>query len=280
MFSILLGLALTSTNADPKPLLVDLTTNGLNVPGARFKFPAPEMKGTMTLEQKKEVIKKYAKEFPRGLFEERGSASPIYYKIKNINGSDGKRKGHHVHVVFIAYGKIADLDNKDMLGSLMGVQGKGGKGPIFLEDKDLNDRKIERVNAKGLEEKFVVLDGELIEKVQLGGVLRSQKSYDNDALVAAMDMDERFVGDKEYPNQSKKIKFKGGERAGFEDAKPYSGFGGYVKATPVQKDMLFIEMQFALAESPEWFEGRNLLPSKFGLAITSNVRTLRTKLGK
>ena len=279
MMPVVLCLALTAPAADPKPLLAELTTTGLAIPGGgRFQMPAPAMKSGLTEAQKLAVVDKYANEYPRGVFLRRDSAAPHVWKIDSILGKDDKRRGHRLDLFFVAYGKVENLEKQDLLGALMGTNRKDRKGPIFLSDKDLSARKISPATIQGVEEKFVVLDLELIEKIQLAGVVRSQKTTDDGATVSVMVLDDRFAEDKEFPNRWRAIKEQRGERVGLGPPLPYSGFGGYVKSTPVKGDMMFFELHFAFAEPHDWFDGRNLLASKLPLALGSNVKTTRLKL--
>lgn len=278
MAPLVLAVALSAPAAGAEPLLAELTTAGLAIPGGpRFRLPQPAMAPGLPAEKKQAVVQKFADEFPRGVFLRRDSAAPHVWKIESINGDNGKRRGHRLDLYFAAYGKIPDLDRQDILGALMGANRK--KEPTYLSDKQLAERKITRSDAKGLDERFVVLDLELIDKVQLSGVVRSQKQTDADgALVSVMVLDDRFADDKEYPNRWRAIKEQRGERVGLGPPRPYSGFGGYVKATPVKGDLIFLELHFAFAEPYDWFDGRNMLATKLPLALGSNVKTTRLKM--
>jgi hypothetical protein len=278
MAPLVLAVALAAPAAEPPSLLTELTTTGLAIPGGpRFQLPGPAMAPGLSADKKQAVVDKFAGEFPRGVFLRRDSAAPHVWKIESINGDNRKRRGHRLDLYFAAYGKVTDLDRQDILGALMGTNRK--KGPNYLSDKQLAERKITRTDAKGIDERFVVLDLELIEKVQLSGVVRSQKQTDADgALVSVMVLDDRFADDKEYPNRWRAILEQRGERVGLGPPRPYSGFGGYVKTTPVKGDLIFLELHFAFAEPYDWFEGRNMLASKLPLALTNNVKTTRLKM--
>ena len=281
MWTVVVCLALTAPAAEPASLLTELTATGLDLPGGpRFKLPAPSMARGLADEKKAAVVEQFAKEFPRGLFVEKESTAPHVLTIEAITGDDKKRRGHRLDLWFVAHGKLDQLDRQNMLGTLMGMQGKASKEPAYLTAKELEARKITPTDAKGVEERFVRMDLPLIDKVQLSGVLRSQKLTEDGALISAMTLDPRFADDKDYPNRWRHIKENFGEPAGFGPPVPYSGFGGYIKATPVpgKGDMVFVEMHFVFAEPHEWFDGRNLLASKLPLAVASNVKNVRRKL--
>lgn len=275
MWTTTFALLLTVACSEPKTLLEELTKSGLEIPGGeRFRLSTPSMAEGLDKKQQLAVLEKYAEEYPRGLFVERNQNAPVLLKVKPIENEAGKTRGHTVDLWFVAYGKIEQLDKQNMLGSLLGAQSKG-KGANFLSDEELSERKITPIKTKQLEERYLLLDTVLVDKIQLTGVLRNQKrNLADGSLVSVMLLDDRFAKDKKYPNQWSHV----------ENGKPnpYAGFGGYVKATPIPdlKDGIFIEMHFAFAEPYDWFEGRNILASKLPLAVRNNVRTLRQKLGK
>lgn len=279
MLTTLLCLALAAPHAEPPTLLSELTTVGLDIPGGqRFKVPEPAMAAGLSLEKKMAVVEKYADKYPRNVFLKRASDAPHVWKIDSVIGPNKKRRGHQLDLYCVAYGKVDELDRKNMLGTLMGMNRKDEKETEYLKEKDLEARKITVSKIKGVEERFVLMDLDLIEKVNLTGVLRNQKSWDKDALISAMTLDDRFANDKEYPNRWRAITQDKGAKLGFGPPIAYSGFGGYVKATPVKDDMVFIEMHFVFAEPFEWFDGRNLLASKLPLVLKSNVKTMRLKM--
>jgi hypothetical protein len=71
-------------------------------------------------------------------------------------------------------------------------------------------------------------------------------------------------------------------RRHFGEAQPYSGFGGYAKATRLidPPGAIFIEYHAAFAEPQDWFSGTNLLRSKLPILAQMIVRQLRRGLEK
>ncbi|MFM7150870.1 MAG: hypothetical protein ACKO23_13595, partial [Gemmataceae bacterium] len=192
---------------------------------------------------------------------------------------EGKDCGREINLWFVVHGKMKDLEDQNLMGSLLGMQGKDkGKDPVYLTEAELKERNIPVETAKGIEDRYWLTEMGLIDRIQISGVMRTRKQ-NVDGLVTTMILDDRFSEDKKYPNRWRAIK-EGEGKADLGPPNPYRGFGGYVKATPIpdQEGAILIEMHFGFAEPEEWFEGRNLLASKLPLAVRNNVINLRRKL--
>lgn len=282
MFSILVCAVLSIPAADPRTVLDELTVTGLDIPGGpRFKLPAPSMAAGLSAEKQDKVLEVFADEYPEGLFVRRTVTAPYKLKVNSIGEGREKRRGHTIDLWFVAYGKMEQVEKDNVVGQLMGLNRKDGKGLGHLTEKDLRGRKIVPVKQDGIEERFVLLDAVLIDKVHLTGVLRSQKRKIDGSLVSTMIMDERFATDRDHPNQWQVSKGERDEKQEFGPPSVYKGFGGYAKVTPLAKPAgaLFIEMHFAFHEPYGWFQGHNVLASKLPLAVRDNVIAVRRKLG-
>lgn len=277
MLTAVLSVALFAQAPAPTSLFDELTTTGLNIPGheKRFKLPTPVMARGLNKAQMQAVLDRFADEKPAGLFIERTDGAPHICKVLPILDKAGKRHGLTMDVYFVAYGKVDQLDKLNATNTLLGMKHKGAE-PRFLDDKELQARKIKPTLIKGIEERFVLMDLSLDDRIQLAGVVQNQKRTMDGSLVSAMTIDDRFADDKKHPNCWRRIKDDGG----LGPPGRYSGFGGYSKVTPMpgKGDMLFVEMHFAFAEPYEWFSGKNLLASKLPLAVNNNVLVFRRKL--
>ena len=74
-------------------------------------------------------------------------------------------------------------------------------------------------------------------------------------------LDERFVRDPEFPNAWRPITRDESGRRRLGEPRPYTGFGGYAKATRLLEPAgaFFVEYHAAFAEPSGWFNGTNLL---------------------
>ena len=95
-------------------------------------------------------------------------------------------------------------------------------------------------------------------------------------MLVAGEIDPRFQGDPEFPNQWQSIIKEGGTTK-LGPAMPWSGAAFYLKITKLAEPAgaLFIEQHVIFAEPMGWFNGANLLRSKLPLAVQINVRSMR-----
>ena len=82
------------------------------------------------------------------------------------------------------------------------------------------------------------------------------------SITLAAQVDPRFVGDEQYPNQWRAVTKDAVGKIVFGSPQPYAGAGFYVKATRLElpKDAIFVEYHSVFQEPAGWFEGQNTLP--------------------
>lgn len=279
MFTAVLCLALTAPAAQPKSILDELTIEGLDIPGVgKHKLPEPALKLGMSEAEVKAEVQKFVAD--RREFLDKNRNAPFRLdRIADITDKAGKVHGREFHLYFAAHGNIKDLDEHGLVNSLLGMKAgpkkaKGSRDLDYLDDDDLKTRGIVPATIKDGEERFSLLDMELFDKVKVDGVVRSRKQWVNGSLLTTMVLDPRFLNDKKHPNIWRSVD------RGLGTPRPYGGFGGYVKATPVpgMKNVIFLEMHFALSEPHDWFGGRNLIAARLPMATKENVANLRKKL--
>lgn len=280
MVSLLVSLALALPAAEPKPLLEDLLNEGVVVPEVgKHKLPKPTLPAGMPAAKMTEIIKTFEEDLPNFLDPGLNSRYRLD-RLTALENKDGDPRGRELNLWFVAHGDIKKLDDENILGSLLSMQGKGkaAKDTVYLTEAELKQRKITPTKIEGGDERFSVLEMDLIDKVRLTGVLRTQRRWVDGSLVSAMVLDERFANDAKYPNRWAELDPEDKEKTG--PGRPYAGFAGYIKATPVPevKNAIFIEVHFVFSEPYDWFEGKNLLASKLPLAVKQNIPALRRKL--
>ncbi|MFO0844398.1 MAG: hypothetical protein U0797_18710 [Gemmataceae bacterium] len=285
MFTAVLCLALTAPAAQPKSILDELTAEGLDIPGVgKHKLPTPALKLGMSEADTKAEVQKFVAD--RREFLDKNRNAPFRLdRVGDVVDRSGKVHGREFHLYFAAHGNIKDLDEHGLVHSLLGMKAgprkaKGSKDLDYLDDDDLKARGLVPATIQDGEERYSLLDMELFDKVKVDGVMRSRKQWVNGSLVTTMVLDPRFLNDKKYPNRWRSIPERKDDKDTLGPPQPYGGFGGYVKATPVpgMKNVIFLEMHFALSEPHDWFGGRNLIAARLPMATKENVANLRKKL--
>jgi len=122
----------------------------------------------------------------------------------------------------------------------------------------------------------------LLDKVRLQATTESTRSRTAESNIAASFLDPRFASDPEYPNQWRPVTRDDDGRRHLGSPQPYSGFGGYAKATRLVEPAgaVLIEYHAAFAEPQDWFGGTNLLRSKLPILAQIIVRQLRRGMEK
>jgi hypothetical protein len=279
VFTLLL---LAATAAQPpaahetaNPLFKSLTETGLDVGAdARARFPAPTMPdGLDAAKQKAVVTAVIAGDYTYEEFTRKSNVAPQLIKFRDVKPSDPKAPARGVDVWFVAYGDLKALDDEKFLERLVNA-GKGEGKAKTLTKEDLAKRKITPADAK--KEGYGHVEFPFLEKVHIKATGRAVWTNNGESVVVAAEIDPRFKGDTEFPNQWQSIIKEGGQTK-LGPASPWAGAGFYLKITKLAEPAgaLFIEQHIVFAEPTGWFEGANLLGSKLPLVVQYNVRTMR-----
>lgn len=270
---------------DQNSLYKNLIDTGLDAGGKeKVKFPKPTMPDGLTAEKQTEIIKALiAKDYPGAdgyaNFTRESPVAPQLLRISNLSGGDAKAPVRGVDVWFVAHGDFKKLEDDKFLDKLTSANKGAGGGKGAALDKDaLAKRKIEVKDPK--RETYGTFEFDFLEKVRLSGTGHATWSRSPESIVAAAEIDPRFVNDKEFPNQWRSITKVGAAKVG--DPNPWSGAAMYMKITKLQAPAgaVFIEQHIVFAEPTGWFDGTPLLTSKLPPAVQINVRDMRKEFMK
>ncbi len=268
---------------EQNPLFKKLTETGLDVGGKeKTKFPAPTMADGLTGAQQTAVIKSViGTDYSYDEFVRDSVVAPQILKIRDIPGGDPKAPARGVDVWFVVHGDFKRLEDDKFLDKLLSSsKGSGeGKGKA-LEAADLAKRKIVIKKEDVKRESYGTLEFDFLEKVRLNATGHAMWSRNKESVLAAAEIDPRFLGDEEFPNQWRSITKVGGVKIGAPN--PWSGAAMYVKVTKLSEPAgaLFVEQHVVFTEPTGWFDGANLLRSKLPIAIPQNVRGMRQEFKK
>lgn len=257
------------------PLFKSLTETGLDVGAdARAKFPPPTMPDGLDAAKQKAVIAAViGGDYPFEEFTRKSTVAPQLIKFRDVKPSDPKAPARGVDVWFVAYGDLKALDDEKFLERLVNA-GKGEGRARTLTRDDLAKRKITVADEK--KEGYGHVEFPFLEKVHVKATGRAVWTNNGESVVVAAEIDPRFKGDPEFPNQWQSI-VKAGGQTKLGPASPWAGAGFYLKITKLAEPAgaLFIEQHIVFAEPTGWFDGANLLGSKLPLVVQHNVRTMR-----
>ena len=273
--AVLAAPAQPPTHEAANPIFRQLLDPGLLVgPDLRVKVTPPVMADGLTAAQQKAVIEKViGNDYQYAEFTRKSVVAPQLVRIGDAKPSDPAAPARTVDVYFVAYGDFAATDDEKFLDRLTRTsQGSGtGRG---LTAPDLEKRKITVADPK--REGFGLIEFDFLEKVRLKLTGHAAWSKTVDSIVAAAEVDPRFVNDPEFPNQWESLSKEGGQ-AKVGPVVPYGGAGMYLKINRLHEPAgaLFVEQHVVFTEPAGWFAGANLLRSKLPAAVQINVRNMR-----
>ena len=143
-FLLLIIPALTAAAPPDNPILDELLTKGITIPGGPpVKLTLPLLTEGMNVAARKAALDKAAGRLPLNLFLKNSVNSPFTLKIDSVTDAKGERRGQTVDLYFIAYGKLSAVAEKDALNSLLLNERKqGGSEPVeFLTATQLGDAR-------------------------------------------------------------------------------------------------------------------------------------------
>ena len=287
MLPLLLSLSTLSPAQLPSheaanPLYKELLDPGLLVgPDTRAKLPPPSMPDGLDAAKQKAVITGLiGSDYSYAEFTRNSVVAPQLLRIRDVRPSDPKAPARGVDVYFVAHGDFAALDDEKFRSRLLDVGRGEGKGQGLTREQ-LARRKIVLTPEQEKHESYGFVEFDFLEKVRLRVTGRAVWSKNPQSLVAAGQIDPRFLGDPEFPDDWRSIaKGAGGVKVG--PPHPWSGAGFYLKVTKLAEPAgtLFCEQHVVFAEPTGWFEGANLLRSKLPPVVQRNVRNMRGEWAK
>jgi hypothetical protein len=280
----------TITNAKCRadnPVYKFLTTRGVPVGGDEVvKLPAPTLADGLSAEEQRRAIEAVAGE--NHTWEDltrKSVVAPFVLKISN-GESAAERRGRRLDIWFVSYGSMKTLENQDFLQKQFKSATSEGdpdnpSTSKILTAADLKSRGLKPTGRPG-DTEYVAAEFTLLDKVRLQGTMESTRSRTADSNIVASVLDPHFAGDAEYPNQWRLVTRDDDGRRHLGSPQPYSGFGGYAKATRLVEPAgaILIEYHAGFAEPQEWFGGTNLLRSKLPILAQIIVRQLRRGMEK
>lgn len=288
MFALALSLAAIGPARPPShesenALYKALLDPGLVVgPNQRVKLPAPLMPdGLKAAEQKAVITKLIGDDYDFEAFTRKSGVAPNILRIREADNSDPKSPARGLDTYFVAYVDLKAFDDERFLERSLNIgKGEGGKAKSITKD-DLVKRGIDSKALEAKKEGFAYIEFDFLEKVRLRVAGHGMATKTGESIVAGAEVDSRFRGDKEFPNEWQSIVKDGGETK-LSPPQAYGGSGMYVKITKLQEPAgaVFVEQHIVYAEPQGWFDGANLLRSKLPPVMTINVRRMREAWAK
>jgi hypothetical protein len=215
----------------------------------------------------------------------RSVVAPIILKISKDDDSQ-ERMCCHVDVCFVAYGTMAALRSARFLQSQPNrsqtdVDAENGVTIKPLTAGDLVRRGL-KPPQRDDEPHYFADELRILGRVRIAMTTKAATSETQDSILSASMLDTRFADDSQFPNFWRPVSREESGRRSLGPRQPFSGYGGYAKATRLARPAgaIFIEYHLVFAEPEGWFGGSNALRSKLPLVAQYLVRQLRQELEK
>lgn len=286
--AMVLGCAVGTLSADgsvDNPVYEHLVQEGIPINDQAVKLPEPSLSAEADKEAQSEVVHGIAarKKYKYDDFVRKSPVAPFLLEINTAGEAGEGDRVQRIDLWFVAYGKLSDVTDEDLLGQLVGSGSENEKGESqSLSDKELKERDLQVESTDDRRESYYQVDSPLLDKVRISGIGHGVTTREATRVLAASLLDPRFLDDPKYPNRWRSIVREPSGKKTLGKQSPYAGFGGYSQVVQLvePKGALFIECHMAINEPHGWFNGTNLLRSKLPVLMQDNVRTLRRKLAK
>ncbi|HJZ91953.1 MAG TPA: hypothetical protein VKE40_13855 [Gemmataceae bacterium] len=272
-----------ATHEDANPLYRELRSPGLLIDkDIRAELPPPTVPdGLMPAEQTAAIKKLIGNTYSLEDFTRKSVVAPYTLRLRDIKTSDPKVPARGVDISFIAYGDFDGTDTERFIDLIATAAKESGRATgKALTGDDLAKRKFTPA-ADGTVEKYAAVTFDFLGKVRLRGTSRAVVTRTAESVVGAAVIDSRFAGDTEFPNEWQPVaKSSSGAKSG--SAQTYDGAGFYLKVTRLAEPAgaMFVEVHIVFNEPAAWFEGANLLRSKFPFLVQETARAMRRELNK
>jgi hypothetical protein len=235
--------------------------------GLRVKLPPPTMPDGLDVARQRAVIASIIRDdYCYEDFTRKSAVAPQRLRIREVIPADQRAPAHGLDVRFVAY------DDRPVRGLAVGIKGVGTGKALTKEHLAKRGIKI----ADGTTELYRHVEFGLLEKFYLRATVRMWCTKTEESLLMVAEVDPRFQGDLEFPNQLQPLVREGDARR-LGAANHWDGASFYMKITKMAEPAgaMFVEQHIIFVEPVDWFNGANLLRSKLPHVVQNVVRNTR-----
>ncbi len=277
---LLIATASPGQSGEHNVILGDLLEPGISIGNRRVRLPIPTLADGLSARQQQQALSPIVDDnHSLDDLQRKAVVAPFVLRIANEPNA-GQGRPRRVDLWFVAHGDFDRLSDEEFLKQQVNTETKskqGGsltEGAILTEDQ-LRARKIEIVR----DERFLTVNLELFDRVNVRGTMRAQLSRGVDSVTLAATLDSQFAHDSQFPNAWHSLQLDDAGHVVTGPARPYSGAAWYCKATKLKQPLgaVLLEYHIVFDEPEGWFNGANLLRSKLPLLVQDGVRKFRRR---
>jgi hypothetical protein len=204
--------------------------------------------------------------------------APFVLKITDAQPDTTMRR---IDLWFVVHGQLEKVSDRKFLERHVKEEKEGPVQMAFLlEPDELKTRGIELKPRPGLDERYAHTHVSLFDRVYVTATGHGMETRNDESIVVASILDDRFAGDNDYANQWSPVERTPDGKLEVGDSHPYSGSGSYLKATKLKEPAgaVFVEYHIVFDEPEGWFNGANVLRTKLPILVQDQVRKFRRRL--
>ena len=261
------------------PVFRELLEVGVTSGDLTQQLPPPTLPDGLSDKEQIAVIEELGgTRYPFDKLTRKSVVAPNIIRVPRVPQSDAAAPLRTVDFWFVVFADLDAVADPDVLARLLGTQQDEGRAH-GLTTEELAARGIVIVDDTVDQEAFGHLVYDLLGKVRISATGRSFWSRSDESIVAAVNVDRRFLEDDEFPNRWRRIE-RGGQERAFGPPHAYDGLGFYIKITRMHQPdgALLFEFHLVFAEPVAWFRGTNQLGAKFPAIVQSQVRAARREM--
>lgn len=275
----------------------DLIAGGLVIGGQDVKLNAPKFDPRSPSEERSAAQERLAGAHGWKRFSRNSVVAPVKIELAYLKNESDQRIGHRVHVAYVVHAGLDTLRDADLMGDLFGKPSDGdsdhddetaresSEGEESFLSEELDPKELAALQIEPEEGvSYGWLEFLLLKKVDLQGVIRSQRWEEENFVAISWELDDRFSDQnpahETYRNEwIRRDRGPNGELM-LSDPKPYSGVAGYLVISTIAGlgNASLIEAEVVLHEPEGWFNGSSLLRSKLPLILQESARRFRRGL--
>ena len=269
-----------------------LVTEGVEVQGVAVRLDAPKVDPRLSAEERVAAQKNLAGGAGWARFSRNSVVAPVKIELSYLKSADEVRVGHRIHVSYVVHAGIETLKDSEFLSGLFGGPSSSGEEKESQADEKerfhserLDDRELSQLGIQPEEDTdYGWLEFLLLKRVELRGLIRSERVEAEDYFAISWELDERFT-DRVPPAERIRNEWvrldraSGGEQLRSQPSS-YSGAAGYLIVSSVEgmDDACLVEAEVVMNEPEDWFSGSSLLRSKLPLILQESARRFRRGL--
>jgi hypothetical protein len=282
MFDVILILLVTVTGSgsheQQNPVYRELIEQGVSSGKASQRLPPPTLPDGLSADEQAGAIEALAgNRYSFDKLTRPSVVAPQIVRVPRVESVGAEAPLRTVDAWFVVFADLDVVSDKDFMSKLLeGRQSQ--QQPVALTADQLQQRGIHPSDLQRDHEAFSHLTYDLLDKVRISTTTRSFWTRTDESIVAAVVLDRRFLGDREFPNESSLLQEAGEGEAG--PPTPYQGMGFYAKITQLKRpsNALWVEYHAVFAEPVEWFRGTNQLGAKLPAVVQNQIREARRKM--